>query len=73
MKIAAAEAIAALVTPQELAPDFIIPEAHQPAGAADGRRRRRSRRRRDRPGRVAIDPDEVEQRTFELLYEGVAQ
>jgi malate dehydrogenase (oxaloacetate-decarboxylating) len=72
MKIAAAEAIAALVTPQQLGPEFIIPDsisyrvppkvaaAVARAAVATGE------------ARAAVNPDEVEARTFELLYEGPA-
>ena len=70
MKIAAAEAIAALVGGQ-LRPDFIIPDsisyqvppkvaaAVARAAVATG------------VARVAVDPDAIEARTFGMLYEGV--
>ena len=68
MKIAAAEAIASLVSPQELSAEFIIPDsisyrvppkvaaAVARAAVATGE------------ARTAVDPDEVEARTFDLLY-----
>ena len=70
MKIAAAEAIAALVGSQ-LRPDFIIPDsislqvppkvaaAVARAAAATGE------------ARVPVDPDAIEARTFDMLYEGI--
>lgn len=73
MKIAAAEAIASLVTPQELSAEFIIPDsisyrvppkvaaAVARAAVATGE------------ARAAVDPDEVEARTFDLLYAGGGQ
>jgi malate dehydrogenase (oxaloacetate-decarboxylating) len=72
MKIAAAEAIASLVGSQ-LRADFIIPDsislevppkvaaAVARAAAATGE------------ARVPVDPDEIEKRTFGMLYEGVAE
>jgi malate dehydrogenase (oxaloacetate-decarboxylating) len=73
MKIAAAEAIASLVTPQELGAEFIIPDsisyrvppkvaaAVARAAVATGE------------ARAAVDPDEVEARTFDMLYGGGSQ
>jgi malate dehydrogenase (oxaloacetate-decarboxylating) len=70
MKIAAAHAIASLVTPDELTPDFIIPDsisyrvppkvaaAVAQAAVETGETK------------VPVDPAEIEARCLELIYEG---
>lgn len=71
MKIAAAQAIADLVRPRELSPDFVIPEALDlrvpPAVAAAVARAAVE----TGIARGEVDPDEVEARTRELVYEGL--
>jgi malate dehydrogenase (oxaloacetate-decarboxylating) len=73
MKIAAAEAIAALVTPQELSAEFIIPDSisyRVPPKVAAAVARAAVE---TGEARAAVDPDEIEARTLDLIYEGVAQ
>jgi malate dehydrogenase (oxaloacetate-decarboxylating) len=70
MKIAAAEAIAALVTDQQLSPEFIIPDsldlrvAWRVAAAVARAAQEQGLARKE------IDPDEIEARTRDLVYEG---
>lgn len=68
MKIAAAEAIADQVTPQELSADFIIPDSISyrvpPKVAAAVARAAIA----TGEARHIVDPDEIEARTFDLLY-----
>ncbi len=70
MKIAAAEAIAALVTPEELTPEFLIPDSldlrvpPKVAGAV-------AKAAVDTGiAQLPLDPREVEARTRDLVYEG---
>ncbi|GBD15480.1 NAD-dependent malic enzyme [bacterium HR26] len=69
MKLAAAEAIAALVPERELSPRFIIPDSLDlkvpPAVAAAVARAAIE----TGVARVTVDPEEVAARTRELLYE----
>lgn len=71
MKLAAAQAIAELVTPRQLSPQFVIPDSLDlnvpPAVAAAVARAAIE----TGVARVQVDPDEVAARTRELLYEGV--
>ncbi len=73
MKIAAAEAIAALVTPQELGAEFIIPDSISyrvpPKVAAAVARAAIA----TGEARADVDPDEIEARTFDMLYGGASQ
>ncbi len=70
MKIAAAEAIAALVTDQHLSPEFIIPDsldlrvAWRVAAAVARAAQEQGL------ARTEVDPDEIEARTRDLVYEG---
>jgi malate dehydrogenase (oxaloacetate-decarboxylating) len=70
MKIAAAEAIAALVTEQQLSPEFIIPDsldlrvAWRVAAAVARAAQEQGL------ARTEVDPDEIEARTRDLVYEG---
>jgi malate dehydrogenase (oxaloacetate-decarboxylating) len=70
MKIAAAEAIAALVTDQQLSPEFIIPDsldlrvAWRVAAAVARAAQEQGLARKE------VDPDEIEAQTRDLVYEG---
>ncbi len=70
MKIAAAEAIAALVPDQHLSPEFIIPDsldlrvAWRVAAAVARAAQEHGL------ARTEVDPDEIEARTRDLVYEG---
>ncbi len=72
MKIAAAYAIAELVSPEELNPEHLIPDALDlrvpPRVAAAVARAAQEEGLAQRP----LDPQEVEWRTRDLVYEGVA-
>ena len=70
MKVAAAQAIADLVSDDELAADYVVPEALDlrvpPAVAAAVARAAVE----TGVNRVAVDPAEVEQRTRDRIYTG---
>jgi len=70
MKVAAAQAIADLVSDEELAPDYVVPEALDlrvpPAVAAAVARAAVE----TGVNRVAVDPAVVEQRTHDRIYSG---
>ncbi len=73
MKIAAAHAIAAMVTPGELGPDFVIPDSisyRVPPKVAAAVARAAVE---TGEARTAVDPDAVEAHTLDLLYAGAVQ
>jgi malate dehydrogenase (oxaloacetate-decarboxylating) len=70
MKIAAAHAIASLVTPDQLTPDFIIPDSisyRVPPKVAAAVARAAVE---TGESKVPVDPDEIEARCLDLIYEG---
>ena len=70
MKVAAAYAIADLVTPEELAPDYVIPAAldlRVPSAVAAAVARAAVE---TGVARVAVDPAEIEERTRDRIYSG---
>jgi malate dehydrogenase (oxaloacetate-decarboxylating) len=71
MKLAAAQAIADLVEPRELTPDWIIPDSLDlrvpPAVAAAVARAALE----TGVAQTDVDPEEVAARTRDLLYEGL--
>jgi len=71
MKLAAARAIADLVSPKELSRDFVIPGAldlHVPAAVAAAVARAAVE---TGVARIPVDPEEVAARTQELIYERI--
>jgi malate dehydrogenase (oxaloacetate-decarboxylating) len=73
MKIAAAEAIASMIAPEELRPDYIIPDSMSyrvPAKVAAAVARAAVKANE---ARARIDPDAIEARTLDLIYEGLVQ
>jgi malate dehydrogenase (oxaloacetate-decarboxylating) len=73
MKIAAAHAIAGFVEPQELGPDFIIPDSinyRVPPKVAAAVARAAVE---TGEARAPVDPDEIEARTLDRIYEGTVQ
>jgi malate dehydrogenase (oxaloacetate-decarboxylating) len=71
MKLAAAQAIAELVSPRQLSPQYVIPDSLDlsvpPAVAAAVARAAVE----TGVARLQVDPDDIAARTRELLYEGV--
>ncbi len=73
MKIAAAHAIADFVAPAALSPDFIIPDSisyRVPPKVAAAVARAAAE---TGEARAAVDPDEIEARTLDMIYEGIVQ
>jgi malate dehydrogenase (oxaloacetate-decarboxylating) len=71
MKLAAAQAIAELVSPRQLSPQYVIPDSLDlsvpPAVAAAVARAAVE----TGVARLQVDPEDIAARTRELLYEGV--
>jgi malate dehydrogenase (oxaloacetate-decarboxylating) len=71
MKLAAAQAIADLVDPKELSPDFVIPDALDLRVPPAVARAVALAAIETNVARAEVDPDEIEARCREVLYEGL--